>query len=216
MPEGNPSDTVLFHASLPDSVSTSSHPADHMDSIVSTMLSLQWVKQEVGLARHILQQTSTFVNTIHQHNYYHMEITHTNDTTQNTRHRVNARSHCQSQDDEVQLTDRRLSDNMAGRWGRTTDPPAGLQVQNARVQIRDPLVPGWVFRRVARTLSATCGWSDPHCWLTATHLNFRDPDAAILNSSPHLLYVTNYLPLSPSLHLPVTYGYGPQHMRSHP
>ena len=157
MPEGNPSDTVLFHASLPDSSDTNSHPAHHMDSIVSTILFLQWVKQKAGLARHILQQTSALVASIHQHDYHHMEITHTNDTTLNTIHGVNALSHCQSQDDEVQLTDRRLSDNLPGRWGSTADPPAGLQVSQSRIQIRDPLVPGWVFRRIAHTLSATCG-----------------------------------------------------------
>ena len=89
---------------------------------------------------------------------------------------------------------------------------------NYSPEIGDSLVLGWVFRQVAHTLSATCGWSDPHCWLTATHLNFRDPSHTVLNTdSPHLIAICHQLPnpIPPSLlshcHLRHTRLWAPAH-----
>ena len=41
------------------------------------MLSLQWIRQKMGLASYIVQQTSEFVSHLDTHTYYPMDMTHT-------------------------------------------------------------------------------------------------------------------------------------------
>ena len=63
-------------------------------------------------------------------------------------------------------------------------------------------MPGWVFRRVCHTLSAVSGWSTPHGWLTACHIQWHNPATRLIHSSssPHVL--TSWDECSPVLPLP--------------
>ena len=120
--------------------------------LAKTMLSLQWIRQKMGLATYIVQQTSEFVSHLDTHTYYPMDMTHTGDPIRNTRNRINALSHCDSQSSERALCDKRHTDNVAGQWAHASPPPP-LQAQPFR-DIQCSKVPGWVFRRVCHTLSA--------------------------------------------------------------
>ena len=163
------------------------------------MLSLQWIRQKMGLATYIVQQTSEFVSHLDIHAYYPMDMTHTGDPIHNTRCRINALSHCDSQSGERALCDKRHTDNVAGQWAHVSPPPP-LQAQPLR-DIQGSKVPGWVFRRVCHTLSATSGWSTPHGWLTACHIQWDNPATRLIHSSsPHVL--TSWDECSPVLPLP--------------
>ena len=94
---------------------------------------------------------SEFVSHLDIHAYYPMDMTHTGDPIHNTRCRINALSHCDSQSSERALCDKRHTDNVAGQWAHVSPPPP-LQAQPFR-DIQGSKVPGWVFRRVCHTLT---------------------------------------------------------------
>ena len=72
-------------------------PSPFDDAIVSHMLSLQYVSQKHGLAKHVLSSTSDNVDHMYDLNYFNIDITHTNHTTQNTQHRIATLSHYNTQ-----------------------------------------------------------------------------------------------------------------------
>ena len=164
-------------------------PADShtfADQVLSTMLSIQFIQQKLGLAKHVLTQTAAFIDSIHQHAYFPLDITHTSDSHTNTICRISCFSHLSSHLDEARLTDRRQADSMGGRWGNSDTIPHVACGPPSVSDSHDPTaVPGWLFRRVAHTLSATTAWCHPCCWLTACHISLCDRSRCLINSSPH-------------------------------
>ena len=118
--------------------------------------------------------------------FFFLFITHTSDSHTNTIRRISCFSHLSSQLDEARLTDRRQSDNMGGRWGNSDTIPHVACGPPSVSDSHDPTaVPGWLFRRVAHTLSATTAWCHPCCWPTACHISLCDRSRCLINSSPH-------------------------------
>ena len=143
--EGAESEPVLLRCTA-DTDDTDTPPAYH-DAAISHMLSVQYISQKLGLAKHILAVTSEFVDDIYDLNYFDLDITHTSDTATNTIHRTNAISHCTSQEEERHLTDRRLTDNMSG-----TPKCVGIPPPVTTTVSEQQYIPSWLHRRIAHTL----------------------------------------------------------------
>ena len=81
------------------------------------------IREKMGLAKYILQQTTEYISSLNHHAYFPLDISHSGDTSHNTRARTNELSHCLSHDDEASLCDHRHTDNISGRWGKSDMPP---------------------------------------------------------------------------------------------
>ena len=146
----------------------------YTDHVISTMLSLQYLQQKMGLAKHILTQTTEFIDHFKQHMYSPVDITHTGSSDTNPLRRISCFSHLSSRQGEESLTDKRTSENMAGQWAGADDIPS-MNQQPVSGASSSRLVPSWMFHRVSHTLSATTGWSRPCFWLTACESSPTQP-----------------------------------------
>ena len=132
---------------------TGSLPFD--DVIVTHMLSVRYISQKLGLAKHVLSCTSDSVDHIYDLNYFNIDITHTNHTANNTQHRIATISHCSSRQEE-----RFLIESI-------------------------PVIPAWVHRRVVHCLHGVSLWFDPHMWLTARHVCLSRPELSCPPAAKH-------------------------------
>ena len=77
------------------------------DAVIQHMLSLHYISEKLGLAKHVLQATRDSVDKIYNLNHYNMYITHTGDTAGdtafNTVHGINVVRHCREQMHERQM-----------------------------------------------------------------------------------------------------------------
>ena len=85
------------------------------------MWSLQYLYKKLGLAKHILTQTSELLEDLKHNMYFPIDITHIGHSATNTLRRISCSSHFTSQVSEEALTDKRIADEMAGRWGSSDD-----------------------------------------------------------------------------------------------
>ena len=155
------------------------------------MLSVQYISQKLGLAKHILAVTSEFVDDIYDLNYFDLDITHTSDTATNTIHRTNAISHCTSQEEERQLTDRQLTDNMPG-----TPKCVGIPPPVTTTVSEQQYIPSWLHRRIAHTLGAVTVWHRPHMWLTGQHHCLTRPELSCPGAAAH--GIGNWMDIQPA------------------
>ena len=150
------------------------------DAALSHLLSVQYLSQKLGLARHILAVTTQYIDSIYDYNYFNLDLTHTDNTSINTTLRMNALSHCPTQTSERQLTDGRIANNLSG------SPVVLVPVPPVLFSVSDQqIIPAWLHRRVAHTLGATTLWHRPHPWLTGQHHCLSRPKLSCPGASRH-------------------------------
>ena len=137
------------------------------DSLLHTLLSLQYLQQKVGLANVVLTAAVRFSATPLACHYYSLRYTHTTNTATNTEHRHGMFNQLQTQTGEHVLSYKQGTRQLLEQGAQTYVP----EQSNHKIQI--PMPPLHIQRRLLITLDGVSVWNHPACRATMLHRPLR-------------------------------------------